>query len=165
MDGNSGDHQGMYNNFGSLDFGEASHSNFADIEIPEDLLDAWFECVEEPSVAGMELEPDLVHQIDEVNHIEESNPSQIGARTGKAAKVKERFAFVTESNVEILDDGFKWRKYGKKMVKDSPNPRNYYKCAVDKCPVKKRVERDREDQRYVITTYEGVHNHSSPSDY
>jgi hypothetical protein len=25
--------------------------------------------------------------------------------------------------VEILDDGFKWRKYGKKAVKNSPNPR------------------------------------------
>lgn len=27
------------------------------------------------------------------------------------------------SEIEILDDGFKWRKYGKKMVKSSPNPR------------------------------------------
>jgi hypothetical protein len=23
----------------------------------------------------------------------------------------------------VLDDGFKWRKYGKKAVKSSPNPR------------------------------------------
>lgn len=38
-------------------------------------------------------------------------------------EVKERFAFKTISEVEILDDGFKWRKYGKKMVKNSPNPR------------------------------------------
>lgn len=36
---------------------------------------------------------------------------------------KERVAFRTESEVEILDDGYKWRKYGKKMVKNSPNPR------------------------------------------
>ena len=38
-------------------------------------------------------------------------------------KVKERVAFKTQSEVEVLDDGFKWRKYGKKMVKNSPNPR------------------------------------------
>jgi hypothetical protein len=28
--------------------------------------------------------------------------------------------------------------------------------------VKKRVERDRDDPRYVITTYDGVHNHAAP---
>ncbi|CAH8382060.1 unnamed protein product [Eruca vesicaria subsp. sativa] len=76
-------------------------------------------------------------------------------------KVKERVAFKTKSDVEVLEDGFKWRKYGKKMVKNSPHPRNYYKCAADSCPVKKRVERDRDDPSFVITTYEGSHNHTS----
>ncbi|CAA7017219.1 unnamed protein product [Microthlaspi erraticum] len=76
-------------------------------------------------------------------------------------KVRERVAFKTRSEVEVLDDGFKWRKYGKKMVKNSPNPRNYYKCSVDGCPVKKRVERDRDDPSFVITTYEGSHTHYS----
>lgn len=37
--------------------------------------------------------------------------------------VREKVAFKVRSNTEILDDGFKWRKYGKKMVKNSPNPR------------------------------------------
>lgn len=41
----------------------------------------------------------------------------------KKKEAKERVAFITKSDVEILDDGYKWRKYGKKMVKDSPNPR------------------------------------------
>ncbi|XP_030530571.1 probable WRKY transcription factor 50 isoform X2 [Rhodamnia argentea] len=90
-------------------------------------------------------------------------PSGPDAEGGKEKKeVKEKFAFKTESAVEILDDGFKWRKYGKKMVKNSPNPRNYYRCSVEGCPVKKRVERDRDDPRYVITTYEGIHNHQGP---
>ncbi|CAN6721875.1 unnamed protein product [Malus baccata var. baccata] len=74
-------------------------------------------------------------------------------------EARERVAFKTKSEVEILDDGFRWRKYGKKKVKSSPNPRNYYKCSVGGCHVKKRVERDREDPRFVITTYDGVHNH------
>nr|WJJ45890.1 WRKY41 [Persea americana] len=74
-----------------------------------------------------------------------------------------RIAFRTKSELENLDDGFKWRKYGKKTVKNSPNPRNYYRCSNGGCSVKKRIERDREDRNYVITTYEGVHNHESPS--
>jgi hypothetical protein len=37
--------------------------------------------------------------------------------------VKERVAFKTKSEIEVLDDGYRWRKYGKKMVKNSPNPR------------------------------------------
>ncbi|WCJ29389.1 WRKY DNA-binding protein 50 [Euphorbia peplus] len=76
---------------------------------------------------------------------------------------KERVSFKTKTEIEILDDGYKWRKYGKKMVKNSPNPRNYYKCSAQGCGVKKRVERDRDDQHFVITTYEGLHNHPSPS--
>ncbi|PIN26871.1 hypothetical protein CDL12_00364 [Handroanthus impetiginosus] len=74
-----------------------------------------------------------------------------------------RFEFRTKSDLEFMDDGFKWRKYGKKVVKSSPNPRNYFKCSSGGCNVKKRVERDREDSSYVITTYEGIHNHETPT--
>lgn len=34
-----------------------------------------------------------------------------------------KVAFITKSELEILDDGYKWRKYGKKSVKNSPHPR------------------------------------------
>ncbi|CAJ2643791.1 unnamed protein product [Trifolium pratense] len=80
---------------------------------------------------------------------------------GERKEIRDKVAFKTKSEVEILDDGFKWRKYGKKMVKNSPNPRNYYRCSVDGCQVKKRVERDVDDPSYVITTYEGTHTHPS----
>ncbi|KAG8051511.1 hypothetical protein GUJ93_ZPchr0001g30456 [Zizania palustris] len=70
-----------------------------------------------------------------------------------------KIAFKTRSEVDVLDDGYRWRKYGKKMVKNSPNPRNYYRCSSEGCRVKKRVERERDDARFVVTTYDGVHNH------
>ncbi|KAL5053372.1 hypothetical protein RYX36_034054 [Vicia faba] len=81
---------------------------------------------------------------------------------GKKGEVGPKIAFRTRSEIEIMDDGYKWRKYGKKSVKNNHNLRNYYKCSSVGCNVKKRVERDRDDSSYVITTYEGVHNHDIP---
>ncbi|KAK5792896.1 probable WRKY transcription factor 51 [Gossypium arboreum] len=80
----------------------------------------------------------------------------------KKLEQRHRVAFRTKSEIEVMDDGYKWRKYGKKYVKNSPNPRNYYKCSGGGCNVKKRIERDRDDHSFVITTYEGSHNHDSP---
>lgn len=34
-----------------------------------------------------------------------------------------RFAFMTKSEVDHLEDGYRWRKYGQKAVKNSPYPR------------------------------------------
>ncbi|XP_045823882.1 probable WRKY transcription factor 51 isoform X2 [Trifolium pratense] len=85
--------------------------------------------------------------------------NEAGDTNTTTMSVKERVAFKTKSEIEVLDDGYRWRKYGKKMVKNSPNPRNYYRCSVEGCPVKKRVERDKDDIKYVITTYEGMHTH------
>ncbi|KAF7827993.1 putative WRKY transcription factor 57 [Senna tora] len=70
-----------------------------------------------------------------------------------------RFAFMTKSEVDHLEDGYRWRKYGQKAVKNSPFPRSYYRCTNSKCTVKKRVERSSEDPSIVITTYEGQHCH------
>ncbi|KAG9138383.1 hypothetical protein Leryth_001575 [Lithospermum erythrorhizon] len=72
-----------------------------------------------------------------------------------------RFAFMTKSEVDHLEDGYRWRKYGQKAVKNSPFPRSYYRCTNSKCIVKKRVERSSEDPTTVITTYEGQHSHHS----
>ncbi|ERN03304.1 probable WRKY transcription factor 48 [Amborella trichopoda] len=74
-----------------------------------------------------------------------------------------RVAFMTKSEVDHLEDGYRWRKYGQKAVKNSPYPRSYYRCTSPKCGVKKRVERSFEDPSTVITTYEGQHTHQSPA--
>ncbi|KAG6570573.1 putative WRKY transcription factor 57, partial [Cucurbita argyrosperma subsp. sororia] len=55
-----------------------------------------------------------------------------------------RFAFLTKSEIDNLEDG------------------SYYKCTSQNCSVKKRVERSSEDPCFVVTTYEGKHNHYCP---
>ena len=35
-----------------------------------------------------------------------------------------RLVVQTLSDIDILDDGFRWRKYGQKVVKGNPNPRS-----------------------------------------
>ncbi|PWA74287.1 DNA-binding WRKY [Artemisia annua] len=72
---------------------------------------------------------------------------------------QQRFAFMTKSEIDHLEDGYRWRKYGQKAVKNSPFPRSYYRCTNSKCTVKKRVERSSTDPTTVITTYEGQHCH------
>lgn len=73
-----------------------------------------------------------------------------------------RFAFMTKSDIDHLDDGYRWRKYGQKAVKNSPFPRSYHRCTSVACGVKKRVERSSDDPTIVITTYEGTHTHPYP---
>ncbi|KAG0494043.1 hypothetical protein HPP92_005037 [Vanilla planifolia] len=81
---------------------------------------------------------------------------------GQKRQREPRFAFLTKSEVDHLEDGFRWRKYGQKAVKDSPFPRSYYRCTSSMCGVKKRVERSSTDPSVVVTTYEGQHTHPSP---
>ncbi|KAI8545042.1 hypothetical protein RHMOL_Rhmol07G0012500 [Rhododendron molle] len=80
-----------------------------------------------------------------------------GSRVRKATRP--RFAFQTKSADDILDDGYRWRKYGQKAVKNSIYPRSYYRCTHHTCNVKKQVQRLSNDTAIVETTYEGIHNH------
>ncbi|KAA8524155.1 hypothetical protein F0562_010414 [Nyssa sinensis] len=84
-------------------------------------------------------------------------------KKGEKPQREPRFAFMTKSEIDHLEDGYRWRKYGQKAVKNSPFPRSYYRCTSQKCTVKKRIERSFQDPSIVITTYEGQHNHYSPA--
>eukprot|EP01018_Ginkgo_biloba_P004666 Gb_40261 [translate_table: standard] len=64
---------------------------------------------------------------------------------------------------EVLEDGYRWRKYGEKAMKNSSIPRSYYKCSDKKCNVKKRVERRPSESEILVVTYEGIHNHPCPN--
>ncbi|CAA0813132.1 Probable WRKY transcription factor 75 [Striga hermonthica] len=80
-------------------------------------------------------------------------------KKGEKKARKHKFAFQTRSQVDILDDGYRWRKYGQKKVKSNNFPRSYYRCTHQGCNVKKQVQRLSRDESVVVTTYEGNHTH------
>ncbi|GLU22738.1 hypothetical protein SLE2022_387890 [Rubroshorea leprosula] len=94
---------------------------------------------------------------------ESSKKVNKGKKKADKKQREPRVAFMTKSEVDHLEDGYRWRKYGQKAVKNSPYPRSYYRCTTQKCTVKKRVERSYQDPSVVITTYEGQHNHPLPT--
>ena len=60
---------------------------------------------------------------------------------------------------EVSRDGYRWRKYGQKSLKNNPYPRSYYRCTHPGCAVRKHMERSPEDARQIVTVYEGQHTH------
>ncbi|KAG4173971.1 putative WRKY transcription factor 24 -like protein [Gossypium arboreum] len=96
-----------------------------------------------------------------VDHHQDAKGANMDKRKGSKIKKtsRPRFAFQTRSEDDILDDGYRWRKYGQKAVKNSIHPRSYYRCTHHTCNVKKQVQRLSKDTSIVVTTYEGIHNH------
>ncbi|XVF38890.1 hypothetical protein REPUB_Repub20aG0141900 [Reevesia pubescens] len=110
---------------------------------------------DEQNKAGDDEEQDQDHQ--------DKTKKQLKPKKKNQKRQREpRFAFMTKSEIDHLDDGFRWRKYGQKAVKNSPYPRSYYRCTSAGCGVKKRVERSSDDPTIVVTTYEGQHTHPCP---
>ncbi|KAK9275772.1 hypothetical protein L1049_023041 [Liquidambar formosana] len=75
---------------------------------------------------------------------------------------KPKFVVHAAGDVGISSDGYRWRKYGQKMVKGNPHPRNYYRCTSAGCPVRKHIERAVDNTSAVIITYKGIHDHDMP---
>ncbi|XP_015581004.2 probable WRKY transcription factor 32 isoform X2 [Ricinus communis] len=75
---------------------------------------------------------------------------------------KPKFVVHAAGDVGISSDGYRWRKYGQKMVKGNPHPRNYYRCTSAGCPVRKHIETAVDNTDAVIITYKGVHDHDMP---
>ncbi|KAK3120044.1 hypothetical protein QOZ80_9AG0680460 [Eleusine coracana subsp. coracana] len=86
-------------------------------------------------------------------------PNVVGKMKAEKKERRPRYAFQTRSQVDILDDGYRWRKYGQKAVKNNKFPRSYYRCTHQGCNVKKQVQRLSKDEGVVVTTYEGTHTH------
>ncbi|XVF72767.1 hypothetical protein PTKIN_Ptkin12aG0147100 [Pterospermum kingtungense] len=115
------------------------------------------------SSASSEAVNDEPVKVDDQEEDQQKTKKQLKPKKTNQKRQKEpRFAFMTKSEVDHLEDGYRWRKYGQKAVKNSPFPRSYYRCTSTSCNVKKRVERSFKDPSIVVTTYEGQHTHPSP---
>ncbi|XP_020591632.1 probable WRKY transcription factor 75 [Phalaenopsis equestris] len=138
-------------NFSEFGLQELTDILFEDYSIDNREIE---ECREIPHSNHQRSDPQVMMAMDDNAEGESSGNAK---RRGRKEKIG-RIAFITKSDIDKLDDGYKWRKYGRKKVKDSPNPR----CTSGGCNVKKRIERMREDSSYVLTTYEGIHSHHAP---
>ncbi|XP_061946356.1 probable WRKY transcription factor 25 [Populus nigra] len=139
---------------GQMDSSVATPDN-SSISIGDDDFDSQ----KSKSVGGDDLDEDEPEAKRWKRERDNEGISAPGSRTVREPRV----VVQTTSDIDILDDGYRWRKYGQKVVKGNPNPRSYYKCTFQGCPVRKHVERASHDLRAVITTYEGKHNHDVPA--
>lgn len=81
-------------------------------------------------MASMEA-PSSSGVTDHTNSIPYNSNDQNEMKSGKKNKgekrnKKPRYAFQTRSQVDILDDGYRWRKYGQKAVKNNRFPRSVF---------------------------------------
>ncbi|KAE8684532.1 Detected protein of unknown function [Hibiscus syriacus] len=88
------------------------------MELNSDPLDfEHFFLLPQPETASTSLSPVNPGGSASVDYTLQTNE---GYATTTEGEVK--IAFRTKSGVEVMDDGYKWRKYGKKVIKDNPNP-------------------------------------------
>ncbi|CAL9047690.1 probable WRKY transcription factor 4 [Musa acuminata AAA Group] len=125
-------------------------------DTPEQQLDHSSDC---KGVAGVTTKKDFGDEPDPKRRLSE-NTKSFSMPVPK--QVKEHVV-QTEIDAKHLSDGYRWRKYGQKLVKGNPNPRSYYRCTHDGCPVRKHVERASHDAQSLLITYEGKHNHDQPT--
>ncbi|KAM1478458.1 hypothetical protein ACFX2I_025879 [Malus domestica] len=94
-------------------------------------------------------------------YVMKKSNSKYSASLSKPGK-KPKLVVHAAGDVGISGDGYRWRKYGQKMVKGNPHPRNYYRCTSAGCPVRKQIETAVDNSSAVIITYKGVHDHEMP---
>ncbi|XP_068644589.1 probable WRKY transcription factor 49 [Aristolochia californica] len=117
-----------------------------------------------PTIEDIESALSTTRQTIELEELITSPPSVL-IKKG-LSKVDNKYTLKIKSSGNTpADDGYKWRKYGQKSIKNSPNPRSYYRCTNPRCRAKKQVERSKDDPDTLIVTYEGLHLHFAYSHF
>eukprot|EP00658_Telonema_sp_P-2_P030140 TRINITY_DN22818_c0_g1_i1.p1 TRINITY_DN22818_c0_g1~~TRINITY_DN22818_c0_g1_i1.p1 ORF type:complete len:253 (+),score=62.49 TRINITY_DN22818_c0_g1_i1:92-760(+) len=65
----------------------------------------------------------------------------------------------TKRRGELTLDGYRWRKYGQKLLTFSQQYREYFKCTHPDCPAKRQVELIPETGQ-IVTSSSTAHNHA-----
>ncbi|WVZ59996.1 hypothetical protein U9M48_010073 [Paspalum notatum var. saurae] len=61
------------------------------------------------------------------------------------------------------EDGYEWKKYGQKYIKNIQKIRSYFRCRHKLCGAKKKVEWHPSDPSSDLRiVYDGAHQHGSP---
>nr|GMD38331.1 exopolygalacturonase-like [Ipomoea batatas] len=64
---------------------------------------------------------------------EDGEDKNKGKKKEEKKQREPRFAFITKSEIDNLEDGYRWRKYGQKAVKNSPFPRQKEMASIPRC--------------------------------
>ncbi|XP_061373764.1 probable WRKY transcription factor 75 [Gastrolobium bilobum] len=97
--------------------------------------------------------------VKKADDLSKTQRKKISSQKGGKEIKQHRYVFQTRSLIDILDDGYRWRKYGEKAMKNNKFRRSYYRCSYRGCNVKKQIQRHSIDEQIVVTTYEGMHIH------
>ncbi|CAN6298371.1 unnamed protein product, partial [Urochloa humidicola] len=92
-----------------------------------------------------------------------SQPAAIGKREEERKEEKDVPSEASNvSQLVIPEDGYEWKKYGQKFIKNIQKNRRYFRCRHKLCGVKKRVEWHPNDPAGDLRiVYEGAHQHGS----
>lgn len=117
-------------------------------------------CIGSNGTSEVDIKEEHVDEPEPKRRVKKCNTAYSGSlcKPGKKQKIVVHAA----GDVGISGDGYRWRKYGQKMVKGNPHPRNYYRCTSAGCPVRKHIERAIDNTTALIITYKGVHDHDMP---
>ncbi|KAI5415561.1 WRKY transcription factor 23 [Lathyrus oleraceus] len=86
------------------------------------------------------------------NRNDQNQTKKLSAKPKKTDKKKQkpnRVIFKTQTELDHLNDGYRWRK-------------SYYRCTTPGCEVKKHIERFGPKPSMLLISYEGDHTHLAP---
>ncbi|XP_027070465.2 uncharacterized protein [Coffea arabica] len=113
-----------------------------------------------PTMQDIESALSVTKYRNQTEHVSQARVSMVERDLSRTHENNYRYTLRIKScDNALADDGYKWRKYGQKSIKNSPNPRSYYRCTNPRCGAKKQVERCSGDPETLIITYEGLHLH------
>lgn len=87
------------------------------------------------------------------------SPTQSNNANEDNMESSSKVTIMVKTEIGNLHDGYVWRKYGEKTIKEQRFRRSYFRCGKKGCKVVKRTERCSKRQEYMMFTYLGRHDH------